>query len=277
MLWKKITRVKNISNKETGRAYLDDLEKEFILHYPDRFRNSINNIENEEIIVLYQMTPKKGSRYLTHLVKPIDKEIIETGERDNYKFGQIVKTLAFTTENNMIPINSTNLKGLNFRNRGWGNAQKLVAMTGEDQLEVFQKHIWNLFKPFMNPNLNSNIRNYESFFNDELNVDFESNEGKLQFRLHRIRERDSKLTRLKKQNAIKAGNYKCEVCNFSFIEFYDEEYLECHHKIPINEGERITKLEDLALVCANCHRMLHRKIDGKYLSVHNLKERLINR
>ena len=36
---------------------------------------------------------------------------------------------------------------------------------------------------------------------------------------------------------------------------------ECHHTVPVSEygsGAR-TQLRDLALVCANCHRMLHRR------------------
>ena len=39
-------------------------------------------------------------------------------------------------------------------------------------------------------------------------------------------------------------------------------------------GVRETKLDDLMLVCANCHRVLHRKFDGQYLSPQELKERM---
>ncbi|MFE3370907.1 HNH endonuclease [Streptomyces sp. NPDC059173] len=35
--------------------------------------------------------------------------------------------------------------------------------------------------------------------------------------------------------------------------------MECHHVVPLHEaGEGRTKLNDLALICANCHRMIHR-------------------
>jgi 5-methylcytosine-specific restriction protein A len=35
--------------------------------------------------------------------------------------------------------------------------------------------------------------------------------------------------------------------------------MECHHKVPFGHGTvRATKLADLALVCANCHRIIHR-------------------
>ncbi|WP_233533532.1 HNH endonuclease [Kitasatospora sp. SolWspMP-SS2h] len=37
-------------------------------------------------------------------------------------------------------------------------------------------------------------------------------------------------------------------------------YVECHHVVPLHvAGEGTTKLADLALICANCHRMIHRK------------------
>ncbi|WP_420719722.1 HNH endonuclease [Streptomyces sp. NRRL WC-3618] len=37
-------------------------------------------------------------------------------------------------------------------------------------------------------------------------------------------------------------------------------YIECHHVIPLHvAGEGTTKLSDLALICSNCHRMIHRK------------------
>ncbi|MEV4457357.1 HNH endonuclease [Microbispora sp. NPDC049633] len=36
-------------------------------------------------------------------------------------------------------------------------------------------------------------------------------------------------------------------------------YIECHHIVPLHvSGPVTTKLDDLALVCSNCHRMIHR-------------------
>ena len=40
-----------------------------------------------------------------------------------------------------------------------------------------------------------------------------------------------------------------------------EGFIECHHVTPVSElraGTR-TRLSDLAVVCSNCHRMLHRR------------------
>ena len=70
---KNITRIKNITN-DTGRAY-DIEDKEFILHFPNRFRKRILDTKTDELLVLYQTINNK--RFLTHLVRPIDNEVIE--------------------------------------------------------------------------------------------------------------------------------------------------------------------------------------------------------
>jgi len=269
---KNITKIKNITNGETGKAYLDIQEKEFILHYPDNRKNGITETGTDELIVLYQRASKGEPRFLTHLVRPIDKERIEQSERENFRFGHIVEVIAFTGEENKIPFDKTLLSKLDFRNHGWGNAENLTKLNLKEDLEKYQIEIWELFKPFFNPDLAENLKDYQQYLNDELDKDFETKEGKLLFRNHRIRERDSSISHKKKMIALAEGKYKCEVCDFSYQDFYGQDYIECHHKIPISMGERITKLDDLALVCSNCHRMLHRKINDEYLSINKLKE-----
>jgi len=58
----------------------------------------------------------------------------------------------------------------------------------------------------------------------------------------------------------------CEVCSFSFFEAYGflgEGFIEAHHINPLHkgDGQRVTKKEDIKLVCSNCHRMLHRRVN----------------
>lgn len=104
-------------------------------------------------------------------------------------------------------------------------------------------------------------------------------EGNRKLRLHIYRERNSKLIRTaKEQFKKKNGTLFCEVCKFNYTEKYGElgeDYIEAHHTIPVSELEEgsKTKLEDIALVCANCHRMLHRK--RPWLSKKDLQEILI--
>ena len=99
-------------------------------------------------------------------------------------------------------------------------------------------------------------------------------EGKLLYRAHRSRERNRKLIELAKEIAVKrSGCLGCQACGFDFAKFYGptgEGYIECHHVIPISEvtpGAK-TKVADLALLCANCHRVIHRR--RPWLSVGSL-------
>jgi 5-methylcytosine-specific restriction enzyme A len=97
---------------------------------------------------------------------------------------------------------------------------------------------------------------------DEEDNDFAANEGRLLIRRHVARERDSRLRRRKIESVLRrGGSLTCEACGFSFEETYGERghgYIECHHVVPLHTtGRRNTRLSDLALVCANCHRIIH--------------------
>jgi len=90
-------------------------------------------------------------------------------------------------------------------------------------------------------------------------------EGKKTLRVHISRERNPRVVRDAKNKAMQEhGRLVCEVCGFDFAERYGiigEAFIEAHHTIPVSrmaEGDR-TRVEDIALVCANCHRMLHRR------------------
>ncbi|MEH2921131.1 HNH endonuclease [Samsonia erythrinae] len=89
-------------------------------------------------------------------------------------------------------------------------------------------------------------------------------EGNPRFISHIRRERDSKIVKAKKRIVLEEkGHLRCEVCNFDFFEFYGEDgygFCEVHHLIPLHksDGATITKLSDLAIVCSNCHRIIHR-------------------
>lgn len=92
----------------------------------------------------------------------------------------------------------------------------------------------------------------------------EASEGGIVLRLHQSRERDGGLAKKKRAAALKlSGKLVCEACGINLEDRYGvlgRGYMEVHHKKPVSTlkpGEK-TKLSDLALVCPNCHRMLHR-------------------
>ena len=88
-------------------------------------------------------------------------------------------------------------------------------------------------------------------------------EGKRVERLHYVRERNPKVARLAKQRfKDENGRIFCEACDFDFQETYGEDYIEAHHILPlgeIKEGQIETKIEDIVLLCCNCHKMVHKK------------------
>ena len=107
--------------------------------------------------------------------------------------------------------------------------------------------------------------------------DFEVKEGKVIFKLHKIRERNRTLVEKKKRQIFnQLGSLSCEVCEFNFESVYGEigkGFIECHHRVPLADltSETLTTLDDLAVVCANCHRMLHYSGD---LSIESLRSAL---
>ena len=68
-----------------------------------------------------------------------------------------------------------------------------------------------------------------------------------------------------RQDCIEHYGYDCDVCGFSFEDTYGDlgiKYVEVHHLHPIadiGEEHMIDPIGDLRPVCANCHRMLHRR------------------
>ncbi len=114
---------------------------------------------------------------------------------------------------------------------------------------------------------------------DEIDDDnFTVKEGKVIYKLHKHIERNPKINKKKKGKYLeKYGKLDCEVCGFDFYEIYGElgkGFMECHHRKPLHEiqEETMTSLNDLALVCSNCHRMLHRDIDE--LTIDELKKKI---
>jgi HNH endonuclease len=94
--------------------------------------------------------------------------------------------------------------------------------------------------------------------------DLSGPEGRVLIKTHRVLERNQVLVKKKKEAVLEAtGALACEACRFDFLKTYAElgrGFAECHHLTPLallTESTQ-TRMEDLAIVCANCHRMLHR-------------------
>ncbi|MFC2035836.1 HNH endonuclease [Chloroflexota bacterium] len=114
-----------------------------------------------------------------------------------------------------------------------------------------------------------------------INEDEEFPEGRILTRLHRQRERNQTAIRKKKKLVLDTfGKLECEVCKFDFADYYGDigiGFAECHHNKPVSElakGSK-TKFSDLSIICANCHRVIHKM--RPWLSVLELRILLIQR
>ena len=108
---------------------------------------------------------------------------------------------------------------------------------------------------------------------DEAEVDVEAAEGRRRLRVHLGRERSRRLIKTFKDSLT---SFACEACKTDLGEVYGdlgEGYIEAHHRLPVAQLEEgaTTKLSDLAALCPNCHRMIHR---NGLISVEELAARL---
>lgn len=130
--------------------------------------------------------------------------------------------------------------------------------------EDLKRNATQILKVVENKVLLSSIEKIED---DETSEKDSVKEGQVLYKLHKYRERNKKIVEAKKKSVFKSKKrLECEVCNFDFSLVYGEVgqgFIECHHIKPLasNDLTSITKLDDLALVCSNCHRMLHRRIN----------------
>ena len=110
----------------------------------------------------------------------------------------------------------------------------------------------------------------EDISEEELDAGAETIREKRRYRYHRRIERDSSAGK----KAKKHQGYVCKACDFDFEKRYGplgEKFIEAHHLTPLSElpeGKTVSldPETDFAVLCANCHRMIHRKDAPKDLA-----------
>lgn len=96
-------------------------------------------------------------------------------------------------------------------------------------------------------------------------------EGIAVYRRHKVLERSGRNRAL----AILHHGNRCFGCGFFFDDVYTPEhargFIEVHHVRPLSTGiQFVDPLQDLVPLCANCHRMVHRRADN-WLTVQQLQ------
>jgi 5-methylcytosine-specific restriction protein A len=123
--------------------------------------------------------------------------------------------------------------------------------------------------------IDNNMDEYgsDNLFPDSDNMDKCYEGAKLQVLVNKY-ERSS----IARQRCIEHNGHCCFVCGIDFEKRYGEigkNFIHIHHIVPLNEiGEeyKVDYKKDLIPVCPNCHAMLHRKINGEYVSWEELKD-----
>lgn len=104
-------------------------------------------------------------------------------------------------------------------------------------------------------------------------------EGFTKFSQIKAKTRSRKLVEIARRHYSLNGKIYCSACNFGFEDFYGEigrGYIEIHHLRPIFAYEDSLEqnineaLKNVAPVCSNCHRMIHRK-SNQLLSIPSLQ------
>ena len=185
--------------------------------------------------------------------------------------GKMGRALGITTAASFRNPNGVYMKLGNFRR--WDPEYTKDGKRGLAKGNKDEEVVWNEFasSPAKLASLVSVIRNTvnlgEQLGSQLQQVDepdiHEAAEGKVVTRLHRARERSRKLVENKKKQALaKYGKLVCEACGFDFKATYGsagEGLIDVHHIRPLHtlEPGQKTSLDDLALLCANCHRVVH--------------------
>jgi 5-methylcytosine-specific restriction protein A len=113
---------------------------------------------------------------------------------------------------------------------------------------------------------------------EELNIPVR--EGGRRLVTHFRRERSPAVVQQKKEQVLaRTHELRCEACSLDFRETYGDRgmgFCEAHHVNPLSDDDRevLTLLDDLAILCSNCHRMIHRK---PFMTVEELRSLVLTR
>lgn len=187
-----------------------------------------------------------------------DKEYwINIGEYQKSLTGRFVRLrLIEQVSNDSMKLDKLKQKGLK------AAPQRPIKIKDDNLLEHIEKYFTD---------------NYQiDFFPDILNEDESHYEGAKKTVIVNKYERSSKA----RENAVKFHGCKCKVCGINFEDKYGligKGFIHIHHLVPINKIGKDYKIDyqkDLIPVCPNCHSMLHRKLNGRELTVDELKQEL---
>lgn len=221
---------------------------------------------------LYLVNLKNGkinttelSNLLRDILKPSGEDLELLANRNDDYFSQIVRNLTAKTR----PFVK---KGFITRESKAGSPL-FITNKGKEFLKQNKADLrYLLTNDFDYVDIKKNLKELELEKGKKKRLVFDENiiiqEGLKKVAQVKVYERSSKLRNYAIEHFTKDGQIACECCSFDFKDFYGEKgkgFIEIHHTKPIfqykSEDLNVTldkALENLAPVCSNCHRMIHR-------------------
>ena len=154
--------VKTVNDKITNSAYLSPDPRPiqfssglfFYLELNSMFRDSLVQVPIGDIILLHQRLDKQSVKCFTHLVTPIDNNLIQHPypRTINGWCGRLVKVIAMTGNQatNSIPVSQTMWPSMGFTGpmRDLSHQKsRIYEIPTNQQLPKLQNDIWNKFQP----------------------------------------------------------------------------------------------------------------------------------
>lgn len=157
--------------------------------------------------------------------------------------------------------------------------EKIAQKILDKYCDIDRQTIWEKIKIYVNDNssISGKIVN-DSISLQETESEYfttTKTEGGKKVVVSNTYERNPKLRSL----ALKIHGCTCMICGFNFEQFYGEwgkEFAEVHHMVPLSEYSEQHETDpekDLIVLCANCHRMIHRK-EGMILTPEELRQKI---
>lgn len=242
-----------IQTKTDLEKNIQSVEKYLTVGTDYEFQEMVGYIQRGTCFVVYQSVNGQfgfvPSKFIGHLSNSIEKhseKMFHGGGETNIKISNILgdkecenedlegKYLQYCNDLNVIPYSKT-------------------------------RKYWKVLidKPISDSRKDTELEEQKMLIISE-DVEFE--EGQMLEKWHKFRERNPTLIRKAKQNfkIRNEGRLFCEACGFDFEKTYGklgENFIEGHHLKPISirkKGEP-TNSKDIAMLCSNCHKMIHKK------------------
>lgn len=196
------------------------------------------------------------------------------------------RVIALSEKLRTLPGNEERSRNDSFRNPAgvsfkMSNLQSVATGRGFSNVSATDRTVWAYFET-RRARLKE-IANQILKFVGEVPLDASEDEddefpeGTTLTRVHRRIERNRQLRTALIRDRRKRGLLRCDAClrgNPTSQARFDDVIFDVHHLVPLSAiGTTSTKISDVALLCANCHRIIHRlsATTGKWASVNDVQ------